>query len=278
MRRLLFALALVGLASEAYAGEFELPDLPILRGSSPLVPAAPTYRDWSGFYVGGEAGYGSAHMDFSHTTRQLYSLMLRQLALESEQHVSQWQVLGQNDTGGASAGGFFGYNTQWDDVILGVDVHYSFTKFFSQAPAMPIARVTSAGGNTYDVTLNGSASMAIHDWGAARVRGGYVLGGNLLPYATFGFAFGRADLTRTATADGTETTSATPPVVTPFSFSMSESRHNAWIFGWAAGGGLDMLLLPNLFVRAEYEYVSFASVAGTRAAISTGRVGAALKF
>ena len=46
----------------------------------------------------------------------------------------------------------------------------------------------------------------------------------------------------------------------------------------AAGGGIDYLITPNVFVRAEYEYVNFATVAGIKGGISTARVGAALRY
>jgi opacity protein-like surface antigen len=283
MRRLFAALALLALVSDASADEFELPDLSTLRGSSPYIPAAPIYTRWSGVYAGGLLGFGSAHVDFSGATRQLYAFMLQQLALESEQHASQWTVLGTQDTGSSSVGGFAGFNSQWDDVVIGFDVHYSRSNFAASAPATPIGRRTSAGSNVYDIVLNGSADMAIHDWGAARMRAGYVWN-NIMPYATFGIAFGRADLARTATADG-EQNPATPPAIcatTPtcvaFSYSASESKKNAWIFGWAAGVGADFLILPNLFLRAEYEYASFANVMGMNASINTVRVGAALKY
>jgi len=44
------------------------------------------------------------------------------------------------------------------------------------------------------------------------------------------------------------------------------------------GGGLDYLVLPNVFLRGEYEYVSFAGVSGTKASINTARVGAGYRF
>jgi outer membrane immunogenic protein len=284
MRRLIVVIALLASVAEVSAGEFEFPEP--LRGSSPYVPAPPVYTRWSGFYAGGELGYGTAHIDFSNATRQLYTFMLRELALENEQHVSQWQVLGAKDTGGHSIGGFAGFNAQFDDVIMGFDVHYSSTAFSASAAGTPLSRRTSAGGNVYDVTINGTADMNIHDWGAARGRVGYVWN-NILPYGTFGLAFGRADISRTGLITGEEnppaptvppTPCGPPTTCVPFTYTASEARKNVWIWGWAAGLGADFLILPNLFLRAELEFVSFAGVMGTKANISTARVGAAIKF
>jgi len=129
--------------------------------------------------------------------------VLRELALENEQRVSLWKVLGPVDKSGASFGGFVGYNSQWDDIILGVDLTYSKTSFNAVSPVSPISRRTTAGGNVYDVTVFGSGTMKIHDWGSARVRACWAED-TLMPYATVGFAFGRADITRSATATGEE--------------------------------------------------------------------------
>jgi outer membrane immunogenic protein len=286
MRRLFVALALFGLVSDAGAGEYEIPDLPTLRGSSPFVPAPPTFPRWSGVYAGAQVGFGDAHMDFSGATKQLLAFMLRELALENEQHVSQWKVLGAKDSARASFGGFAGFNSQWDDVVIGLDVHYDKTSFFGFAQGTPISRRTSAGGNVYDVTVDGLASMKIKDWGAGRVRAGYVMG-NFLPYGTFGLAVGRAEVIRTATVNGQENppnppetcaTDVNPPICVPFSYSSTQSNKNTWIFGWAAGLGMDVLVMPDVFLRAEYEYVQFATIAGIKANISTARIGAGLKF
>jgi opacity protein-like surface antigen len=276
MRCLLVAVALIGVASDALAGEFEMPTL---RGSSayeasPYVPGTPTYMRWSGFYAGGQVGYGSAHVDFSKATQSLIAFQLRELALENEQHPSTWQILGQKDTASTSYGGFVGYNSQWDDVTLGVELNYSAANFLATAPNFPITRVTSAGGNSYLVQITGAGTMNITDYGTARARAGYVMK-NFMPYAFVGLAVGRADIMRSVTVSGTQTAGST---VTPFSFTGSETKNGAWLTGWAAGGGLEVLMMPNVFLRAEYEYASFAGVSGIKASTSTARVGAGFKY
>jgi opacity protein-like surface antigen len=282
MRRRFVALFLVGLASNAGAGEF---DVPTLRGSSPFVPQAPQQTRWSGFYFGAQAGYGVANIDYAGATQSLIAYSLRELALENESRPSEWGVLGSADTTGKSFGGFVGYNSQWEDVIVGIDLHYNRSAFFSNAPLDPLSRVTSAGGNTYAVTVTGDASMRITDFGSARMRAGWIVG-NFLPYATLGFAIGRADVTRSATVSGAENPPTGYPTVpcdpltgcVPFSFTSSESKKGAFIYGWSAGGGIDMLLMKNLFLRAEYEYVAFAKSQGIAARINTARFGAGVKF
>ena len=194
-------------------------------------------------------------------------------------------MLGKASKSGTSFGGFVGFNTQWEDAVVGFDLNYNRGELFSFAPADPLSRVTSAGGNSYNVTVSGDASMRITDYASARVRGGWVAG-NFMPYATLGFALGRADVSRTATVSGAENPPAGYPTVAcdplagcvPFSFTSTESKKGAFIYGWSVGGGIDMLLMKNAFLRAEFEYISFTKVYGIEAQISTARVGAGLKF
>jgi outer membrane immunogenic protein len=284
MRRWLVAsgmLVVVGMltpVTQASAQDFETPTL---RGSSPYIPAPPKYMRWQGFYVGGQVGYGSTNMNFSGATESLIAYMLRTLTLENEQQVSRWGVLGKAHPSGTSYGGFVGYNFQFSDAVIGIDVHYNGGNFSGIAPVAPIGRSTTAGGNGYVVFLDGSGSMRITDFGSARFRAGWVVG-NFLPYAMIGVALGRADVTRSARVRGVETipcdTEGCTPVTTPFTFSSSDSKTGAFIYGWSAGGGFDMMVMPNVFVRAEFEFLSFSTIQGIESQMSTGRLGAGFKF
>jgi outer membrane immunogenic protein len=49
-------------------------------------------------------------------------------------------------------------------------------------------------------------------------------------------------------------------------------------FGYSAGVGADFLLFPNVFVRAEYEFVKFLPVSDFRSQIHSGRLGMGFKF
>jgi opacity protein-like surface antigen len=277
MRRLLVAVALIASMSDALAGGFETP---VLRGSDGYVPPppAPQLIKWSGFYAGGHVGYGFASMNFAGATREPIAHMLRELLLESEHHPSQWQVLGKTDTGGASGGGFFGYNNRWEDVILGFEFNYSRMSHRADAPVSPIARITATSNNlVYLVNLTGAASMHITDLATVRARAGVQVE-NFLPYAMIGVAAGRANLSRSATVIGTETTNGEPPIVTPFFFTEGETKNGAFLFGWSLGGGLDVMVMPNMFLRAEAEYVAFSPVWEIKANITTVRLGAGIKF
>ena len=48
--------------------------------------------------------------------------------------------------------------------------------------------------------------------------------------------------------------------------------------GFTFGGGLDVALTRNVFLRAEYEYVQFAPIANLVVDVNTVRGGLGIKF
>lgn len=145
MRWLLVAFGLIAPIGGAFAQEYELPTL---RGSDSFLPAAGNCcPQWGGFYAGGQLGYGFASVDFAQSTQPLIAHMLRELALLNV--VSSWEVLGNATARGSSYGGFIGYNTRWEGLILGFELNYSRAGFSTDAPISPIRRITFAEGNTY---------------------------------------------------------------------------------------------------------------------------------
>ena len=140
----LFALAL---ASPASAADLDIPppapvDYDTLRGSLTVGPA--TFTRWSGFYVGGQIGLSNGNANFSNSTTGIVSYLLRETALEDEFTPSQWPVLGTANNSAPSYGGFFGYNTQWQDLVLGVEANLNRANLFLNAPSIADRTATTA--------------------------------------------------------------------------------------------------------------------------------------
>ena len=130
MRRLLVALGLMGLVSPAFAADYELP---VLRGSDtppltphPIVQQTSTYH-WGGVYGGVQGGYSSATANFGTAASEISYLLRNNPAILQDQQISQWPVLSSSSAyaNGASFGGFIGYNYEWEDVILGLELNYN---------------------------------------------------------------------------------------------------------------------------------------------------------
>jgi opacity protein-like surface antigen len=61
-------------------------------------------------------------------------------------------------------------------------------------------------------------------------------------------------------------------------FTSTFNRNSEILYGFTVGGGVDVALTPNIFVRAEFEWDQFNPPPGILMTVATGRVGAGYKF
>jgi opacity protein-like surface antigen len=275
MRKLILAAALFGIAQGAHAA-----DLPILRGSLP-----DSYSNqgvnWQGYYIGAQAGYGSADMDFSRANSGQISRLLENTVIENGMGVSQWPIgIGKESVRHEAFGGFIGYNSQWDDVVIGVEGSYLHGRFFGSQSAS-VGRVSSAtlsDGNFHAVDATSLASQEITDMATLRARAGYAVG-NFLPYMFGGVALGNANIVRSVTVTdswGPTQAAAVAPGALTATLSADITQHNHLLVGYSAGIGVDIALIGGLFARAEWEYARFTGSVDT--SMNTVRAGLGYKF
>jgi opacity protein-like surface antigen len=274
MRRLLLAAAMFGAVQGAQAAD--LPDLPILRGA--VSEGLSTSRvNWQGYYIGAQAGVGTSDMNFGGSTRNIAAQLLSGLALEEAGQVSSWPLLGKTSQRGEGWGGFIGYNSQWDDVVIGVEMSYIHGKFGGTQTDSMGRSFVDALGYTNGITYDAAGAMSIHDIGTFRARAGYAVN-QFLPYMFGGFALGQADIVRTAHIFGSATNVNAAPGFTfiPLDYKATNGQYSHLIYGYTAGLGLDVNLIGGLFLRAEWEYVRFTSSIDTN--LNTVRAGLGYKF
>jgi len=294
MRRFLLAAVMFGAVSGAQAAD--MPDF--LRGS--ILPTLGTpIRNWDGWYVGGQVGYSSADMDFSHAPKTQTNFTLRNSVLQEP--VSQWSLLSKNHAQATGFGAFVGRNYQWEDIVLGVEANYNYMTSLSSSStnSMRLLIVNPAGENapaghthSYDTTLSGNAALQIKDVVTFRGRAGWAVE-NFLPYMFGGLAVGRVDVSRSATVSYDQyddfvlpvqsggTTINVPQHVLLGSNTYpvaTEHRTNSFVPGWTAGLGLEYMLWGNVFMRAEWEYVRFVSVKDISFSTNNVRAGVGYKF
>ena len=290
LRAGLAALTLILMApAGAVAGD--MPDF--LRGSY-----TPTYTRWEGFYVGGQAGQTWGTADFANATQSMLNYILSNTELQDK--VSGWTTLPKGSTGAASYGGFIGYNYQWNDVVMGVEANYNHTSLKIGAAdtigplLVPGANLPDGSTVYYTVQVASAASVAINDIITARLRGGWTFD-NFMPYGFIGLAVGRADVSRSTTLAGSTKTTTSPPSIDPITgFQVpgvpvtlplnlprdpqSQSQGGVIAYGFTAGLGVEVGVTPNVFLRAEWEFVEFPNVSDFRVQINSARVGVGLKF
>jgi outer membrane immunogenic protein len=303
MRRMsLFVLCAAAVFAEgaALAGPF---DESVLRGSAlaygdgsavqpRYVPGTPAYYRWEGLYLGGQAGYTGASVDFGNGTASLIDYILRNDVVGT--HVAGWTTLNKVETAKPMFGAFVGYNFQVSELIYGVELNYnrvhdgglhgsssdSMTRTFTDDTAAPAQH-----HYFYTATVTSSASALLKDFGTIRGRAGVAFD-RFLPYAFAAFAVGRVDTNRSATVSyqRQDIPDVVDPPITPqptFFFgpqTRAEIRENVIAYGYAAGLGIDVAFTPNVFMRAEWEYLQFFPVQDVKIHLNTFRAGLGLKF
>jgi outer membrane immunogenic protein len=206
-------------------------------------PLPPPVFNWTGFYLGGNVGYGWSHRDFTNT-------------ITSTLGNSQNTVTNSGTDGGKGwlGGGQIGFNYQFlGNWVAGIEADIDAAHITSSTSAC----FTGAGPITSAVC--GTRDTDIKDFGTVRGRLGYGLA-NVLLYGTGGWAWAHADNTTQITCLGPQCpgTSAVP-VASPQPASVDVN-----LSGWAAGGGLEWAFLPNWTLRAEYLHLQFDRITEDR--------------
>jgi outer membrane immunogenic protein len=249
------------------------PDDSFLRGSFVSGPVR-----WDGVNFGAQIGVMNMNTDFSHATSPIISQILTNSTLQDEAAPSEWSVLGKNSTKGRSYGAFLGYNVQWDEIVLGIDLAYNKTSGLETSSSGSIERVVATSdGTVHDVTIDATSSFKVVDYATMRFRAGYAFG-QFLPYAVLGGAVGRVNYSNSATLTDSQTGSGGGPPVLFGPVTQSSAKENAIVAGFVGGLGVDVALAPNIFLRGEWEFVGFAKVGGITAGINTGRVALGVRF
>jgi outer membrane immunogenic protein len=282
MRWVVCVLLVLGFAPQAFAADLDSDsDLGALRGSEPVGP--PTFTNWSGFYFGGQATYAAGGADFAQATGPLIAFLLRNTTVEQIVSPSSWQVLGKKESSATGFGGFVGYNTQFTNVVLGIEANYTAAQW-SASSTDSLARRMDSSGTTYNVSVAGTSSIDLKDYASLRGRFGYVLD-NFMAYGFLGFVAGRADITKTATVSDIEVSDSTGAItgclggsLPACSLTDTDSRANQFIYGYSAGLGLDYALTQHFFLRGEYEYIQFVNLGGLKLDLNNVRVGGGFKF
>ncbi|MCJ2083121.1 outer membrane protein [Methylobacterium sp. J-090] len=289
----------LGAVTGAHAADL---DYGVLRGPD-YEPEAPLI-DWNGIYFGGHGGYTSAAMGFANSFQPLVANALRATTAETVLGASTLLSPQAVRVGGASYGAFAGFNYQFDETVVGVEVDYTrFERGGTTTDA--IGRFKTTGdGFLETVSLSGLASTRIEDYGTIRARGGWAFG-NLLPFVTGGLAIGRAQVVdRVSINDygydqatykaNVALTTGQPAYVNNFGYASFNQTNPAnsrvaaptivgrtttkVVGGVTLGAGIEYALTQNILLRGEYQYVLFNDFDGHKVNLNTVRGGAAVKF
>ncbi len=225
----------------------------IARPVYKAAPAPVAAYSWTGFYIGGHAGWARSIQDANTIARPpgfgapaVDGLGTLGFGLVPTSH----NLDDDSFIGGIHAG----YNWQYGVWLVGVEG--DFTWFDRSRTDTRNSRATFTGadafpGNAFPMTLT-----AENDW-LASIRGrlGWIYNNNLLFYATGGAAWTETDYSASFRGGSVFFPGGARATTT---FGSTET-------GWVLGGGAEWAWMPNWLLRIEYLYYNFDGASGNAA-------------
>jgi outer membrane immunogenic protein len=217
--------ACAALALTVVAGPEPLPSGKEMKQVAPAPPECD--YTWTGFYFGGNAGYGWGNADtrFEPLPDAATFLDLEPTRLNSV------------DPSGFIGGGQIGYNWQWNKwLVLGIETDFQGSDIEGSQTSSPIIDITGAseGADTFLF-----AHERMQWFGSTRGRIGISPWCRWLFYATGGVAYGSVDYAADTDFDN------------GFGY---QTKFTDTKTGWTVGGGFEWMLTHHWSVKAEYLY------------------------
>jgi len=231
---LICTVALVALAAPAAAAD--LAARPYAK--APAMIAAAVY-DWTGFYIGGNAGYswGRASTDGSLAGTQNVSVFRTAgptLVSSTNTVLGTLPLGGRGNVDGFVGGGQAGYNWQRGTWLFGLEADIQGSDERARADVCTVAGCP-VGSALF------TANYRLDWFGTARGRVGFLPTERVLLYATGGLAYGHMSATE---------------ATTPFSWGSTRA-------GWTVAAGVEAAIDRNWSVKLEYLYMDLGNVGGT---------------
>jgi outer membrane immunogenic protein len=227
MKKIILATLLAGIGSTAALAADMGGRTPYTKAPAMMAPVA----SWSGFYIGGNVGYGwgdgGSHAVFPPTDFAF---------LDASLNTKPKGVIG---------GGQIGYNWQTDSLLIGLEADLQGSGMKGTASQSPLL----VPNGSPDLQAGTSVDSKLSWFGTVRGRIGVTVTPDLLLYGTGGLAYGSVSASQAAFEN-------------TVNFATSAST-NQTVTGWAAGAGAEWMLAHNWSVKAEYLHVDLGLVSTT---------------
>jgi outer membrane immunogenic protein len=198
-----------------------------LAVKAPVRPVAPIAYNWSGFYIGGNAGYSWGRSKLDHN-----------LLVDDGVDIDSYTTAGSVKPKGFIGGGQIGYNWQLNSVVFGLELDVAHRNNSAEAD---LEFLTSDPTYLYMAEFSSRQRWV----GTFRPRLGYAAD-NWLLYVTGGLAFGGFKHSYR------ETIVAADVLVADRLASDSKTK-----LGWTVGGGVEVGFSRNWSLGVEYLYMAF---------------------
>jgi outer membrane immunogenic protein len=257
---------MASVAAATIAGSAMAADLPSRHAPPPAYIPPPVFS-WTGFYIGiNGGGLWNGSRDFVTTSTNFGTPIALFAPVGTAAAVAATHVIPTNNQFQGLVGGTWGYNWQFNQFVLGTESDFqgvfgcnnnnnnngAFGFGFAGnnnnncgGTAVGVARI---GATPFSVINQQTITRGL-DWlSTSRVRAGYLVTPSFLIYGTAGVAIGDV---RVNTAISS---SIVPNIGGLLPAGLSTFNYSHIKAGFAAGGGLEWMFLPNWSVKAEALY------------------------
>jgi outer membrane immunogenic protein len=205
--------------------------------------------DWTGFYIGGHAGYGWSKFD----------------------DIDEGNLVGffTGDSFGSPepkgfVGGFHvGYNWQVSSIlVLGIEGDFSFSNMKKEqtlnvAGGEDVISPGIGGVACVNCDLQDSLRVKVDNFASIRGRLGFLVTPSFMLYGTGGGAWAEAKVDVNGSAIFTQVVE--PRGLRGLEFANLSASADKRFSGWVAGAGAEYMLTRNILLRVEYLHYDFGS-------------------
>lgn len=239
----------------------------------PALPAS----NWTGFYVGGVAGYGFGHDATTSTPNDPATVALfgGLAAVPGAQPVvNAFGVHPGGIVGGFEAGYNWQVSPQW---VVGFETDISGSGLRGQGIGTSLIQ----GPPALAVSQNLTVQQAMDWYGTVRGRAGFLVTPGLLLFGTAGLAYGGVRDSATFDLRGGLPAGSFAHTGGGFSFSCLNNTtcfsgsNSAVRVGWTAGAGLEWLFDRHWSTKIEYQFVGLGTETIPVTAFARGPLGIA---
>ena len=209
-----------------------------MKQVAPAPPACPT---WTGFYVGGFAGYKFSSVDTNLDLTGLWDTQFPE-GRDAVEAAAPHDL----DNSGFEAGGLLGYNYQWHNWVFGVEADAAYL-WAHESDYVALVPVPNDPVDGYAL----STSFRTRYLATFAPRIGYTFC-RWMPYVTGGLAVGQLDYSQ-------DILNVISPAATGFTFDEQGSKTETKV-GWMVGGGLEYAVTDHWRVRGQYQFIDLGSI------------------
>jgi outer membrane immunogenic protein len=232
--------------------------------SPPMAAPAPAFS-WTGFYVGGNAGYGWQDPTVSYAANDFTAFGVTCGGAFGGTCVPPASFNVGGALGGIQSGYNWQFNRQW---VAGIEADFDWSGIKGAGTSN-----FTLGGATPGALSSFIGSEDINWFGTIRGRLGWLPTNSILVYGTGGFAYGHVDLNATLNS----TVGANAGVANGFGYQCDTGancfvgRTSQTLDGWTAGAGAEYAISSNVTLKVEYLYINLGRAAAVNSVALDGR-------